>query len=264
MEPQGEQAQSDLRHWDGDPSGGPDEEMGEPDFSSPYNERSTRPGGGLRVSRWSRLLGVYDEIEEDYFWGYLRLPGIKLVKGDGAHSTDAKIMIVGEAPGAHENGAGRPFVGQSGRIIDQAIDVMAQQKGYRSRCFLTNVLKYRPPGNATPNLAAILHGQESLRKEWAIVRPTLTIAVGATAHSAIHPLRGVMSMSQARVQPGTPHLYRRTTSDAPYRYCISIFHPAYAMWTRDKAKRERIMEQIESDWTLLGDWLRENLPDVLE
>jgi uracil-DNA glycosylase family 4 len=241
MEPQGGQAQFDLRHWDGDTRFGP------PDWAQTPGKRRN----------WDKLLDVYERIEEDPFWDYLRQPGIRLVRGDGPRSADAKIMIVGEAPGARENGEGRPFVGQSGVILDQLIDLMANSEGYRSKCFVTNVVKYRPPGNATPNAAAVLHGRESLREEWAVVRPTLTIAVGATAHLAIHRNGGLMSIGQARVQVGQPWEYARADG-APRRYCISIYHPAYGL-----RAGKRIMDLIERDWDALGDWLREFEPDVL-
>lgn len=246
LEPQGEQAQMDLRHWDGDPSGGPDERA----YDAERRPRQAAQGN------WSRLLKVYDEIEEDPIWDYLRQPGIRLVPGDGEHSADAKLMIVGEAPGARENGEGRPFVGQSGMILDQLIELAGLK---RERCFLTNVVKYRPPGNATPGVGAVLHGQLALRKEFSIVRPTLVVAVGATAHSAVHPRRGLMSIGQCRVSPGRPFEYPRKDDSAPLRYCISIYHPAFGL-----RAGKRIMEMIERDWEALGEWIKEEQPDVLE
>lgn len=248
MEPQGEQAQHDLRHWDG---------------SSPpegYEDDPAVDGSLISTRKWRHLDAVYRRIAEDDFWNYLRQPGINLVRGQGP--ADAKIMIVGEAPGAVENGAGSPFAGSTGAILNQLIDLMAGKPDFRERCFLTNVLKYRPPGNATPNLAAMLHGQKALREEWGIVLPTLTIAVGATAHSALHPQGGIMTLSAAR-QAGQPWLYRRTTPHAPYRYCVSVWHPMYAVRQKDPAVRQRVMDQIERNWEGLGEWLREELPDVL-
>jgi uracil-DNA glycosylase family 4 len=258
MEPQGEQAQYDLRDWDGDQRFGPPDWY---DDGMATVDGEERPASPPRVGKLRRLDAIYDEIEADPFWDYLRLPGIRLVRGDGP--LDAKIMIVGEAPGAVENGAGKPFMGVSGRLLDQLIDMMAGRQGFRSRCFLTNVVKYRPAGNSTPNIAAVLHAQEGLRKEWALVRPRLTIAVGATAHSAIHPQGGAMSLSQARSASG-PWRYRNVRDDSPERYCISIYHPAYALHTKDPKQRHKIMNLIERDWDSLGDWLRENYPDVLE
>jgi len=251
VEPQGEQAQFDLRHWDGSLPGD-DEALLRLNFRS-----------ALNTGRARQLAEVYERIEEDPFWDYLRQPGIRLVKGDGP--ADAKIMIVGEAPGARENGAGRPFVGQSGQILDQLIELMGSE---RARCFVTNVVKYRPPGNATPSLAAVLHGQGSLREEWRVVRPRLTIAVGSTAHQAIHPQRGFLSIGQCRVDPGVPFVYKLSDRDraegarssrVQYRYCISIYHPAYGL-----RAGKRIMDLIERDWEALGEWIRENEPDVLD
>jgi uracil-DNA glycosylase family 4 len=256
FEPQGEQAQFELRHWDGSspPEGYDDEDT---DVLLPADPNWTQAPSKRR--KWARLLDVYEGIEEDPFWDYLRQPGIRLVRGDGPQSADAKIMVIGEAPGARENGEGRPFVGQSGAILDQLIDLMAGREGSRSKVFVTNVVKYRPPGNATPNIAAILHAKDALRQEWSIVRPTLTIAVGSPAHTAVHPKAGLMSLSQCRASGGAPYEYPRKRDSDPKRYCASIYHPAYGL-----RAGKRIMDIIEKDWDRLGDWIREECPDVLE
>lgn len=221
----------------------------------------------LSSTKLEQLDKIYQEIEDDPFWDYLRQPGIQLVRGDGP--PDAKIMIVGEAPGAQENGAGRPFVGASGRVMDQLIGLMATgpessvtDEPFRNRCFVTNVVKYRPAGNATPRLSAILHARESLRKEWMVVRPRLTIAVGTVAHTAIHR-EGYRSIASCRLQAGQPYEYARKSDAEVRRYCISIYHPAYAMHQRDPKKKQQIQDMIERDWEALGDWLREFDPDVL-
>ena len=202
------------------------------------------------MGKWTQLLDVYDEIECDPFWDYLRAPGIRLVKGDNNETAEtARVLVVGEAPGARENGQGRPFVGSSGRVLN---DLLLLAGLSREQVFVTNVVKYRPPGNATPNIAAILHGQEALRKEWSILRPRLTIAVGATAHSAIHPVGHSMSLSAARGSYA-PWEYAK----APDHWCISQYHPAYGL------RNPNAQPIMERDWEQLGDWLKENLPEVL-
>src|SRR6187551_2686518 len=67
------------------------------------------------------------------------------VPGDGNHS--AKILFVGEAPGKKEDEEGKPFVGQAGRILDEALSKAGIK---RSEVYITNVVKCRPPKNRRP------------------------------------------------------------------------------------------------------------------
>jgi DNA polymerase len=200
------------------------------------------------MSKWLKLLDVYEEIENDPHWEHLRRPGIVLVRGQGHETAEtARVMVVGEAPGARENGAGRPFVGASGGVLDQLLGLAGLD---RAEMFVTNVVKYRPEGNRTPNVREVLDAQETLRKEWMIIRPKLTIAVGATAHSALHPVGYMMSLSAT---PSEPYEYNRARGS----YCVSVFHPAYGLRYRNMQGR------MERQWERLGEWLREFLPEVL-
>jgi uracil-DNA glycosylase family 4 len=209
------------------------------------------------MSKWSRLLRVYEEIEEDDFWDHLRQPGIHLVKGDGPASAEvARAMVVGEAPGASENGAGRPFVGASGEVLQQLMGLAGLT---REQVFITNVVKYRPPGNRTPNGAEEYHAATALRREWMIVKPELTILVGATAYGAMHPNRGLLSMSASR-NLGCPYEYRARHGERR-GYVIAIHHPAWAMRGSKETKQAR-QEMIERDWQALGEWITEELPEV--
>jgi uracil-DNA glycosylase family 4 len=203
------------------------------------------------MSKWNRLLDVYDGIESDPVWDHLREPGIRLVRGDGPETAEtARVMVVGEAPGARENGEGKPFVGRSGVVLEGLLGLAGFQ---RSNVFVTNVVKYRPPGNRTPHPGEIYLGQKALRREWSIIRPLLTICVGATAHGAMHPAGHVMSMS-ASMNSGAAWEYR----NAPGHWCISEFHPAYGL------RNKKMQPFMERHWEALGAWLKEWLPEVLD
>jgi uracil-DNA glycosylase len=199
------------------------------------------------VSKWMRLLRVYEEVETDDFWEHLRQPGIRLVRGDGIASAEvARVLVVGEAPGASENGSGKPFVGASGLVLNQLLDLA---EFTRETVFVTNVVKYRPPGNRTPTVGEEIHAAEALRREYAIIRPTLVVLVGATAHGAMHPNRGVMSVSQC-YPGGPPQMYHDGT------YVKSMYHPAYGL------RNPKMQPKMEEHWERLGAWCREYLPEV--
>lgn len=220
---------------------------------------------------------VYEEIEADPYWDHLRLPGIKLVRGYGA--TRPKVLVVGEAPGAQENARGRPFVGPSGKVLQQLMAIAdIRLEGFPdepANAFVTNVVKYRPPKNRTPSLNEIYHALEgfrkgseqsvddslpegagSLRREWnALGSPPLIICVGSVAYAALHPLAGGAGPSLTKVagwEPYAKRLRREGKADT-YVYFSAQFHPAYGM-----RKGPKVQEVMEQHWTELGDWFRAN------
>lgn len=180
------------------------------------------------MGRWDELLEIYTEVEADSFWEHLRRPGINFVPGDGPETVEtAAVMVVGEAPGAQENGARRPFVGPSGAVLDDLLEVVGLA---RKQVFVTNVLKYRPPGNRTPDGREIHRAKETLRREWSVIRPVLTIAVGSPAQSAL---------AQYRMPHGVLFKFGADS------WVTSVYHPAFGL-RQKKARR-----WIEEEWDLL-------------
>ena len=104
-----------------------------------------------------------------------------LVPGEG--SPDAPVVIVGEAPGASEDKAGRPFVGSAGKLLDSLLEAAGL---VRADVFITNVVKARPPGNRDPTRAEVEHWMPVLEQQLALVAPRLVVPLGrhALAHFA--------------------------------------------------------------------------------
>ncbi|MDP3698535.1 MAG: uracil-DNA glycosylase [Nanoarchaeota archaeon] len=99
------------------------------------------------------------------------------VPGDGPK--DAKIMIVGEAPGEEEDRHGLPFVGRSGKFLDKMLGMAGLD---RKNIFITNTVKHRPPKNRAPKVSEIKACKELwLDKQIEILRPTLIIILGGVA-----------------------------------------------------------------------------------
>ena len=92
-------------------------------------------------------------------------------------------MVVGEAPGRHEDEQGRPFVGRAGRLLDEVLTAAGLA---RSDVFITNVVKARPPGNRDPTRAEVEHWMPVLEQQLALVAPRLVVPLGrhALAHFA--------------------------------------------------------------------------------
>ncbi len=96
-----------------------------------------------------------------------------VVFGDGHPS--ARLVVVGEAPGADEDRAGLPFVGRAGKLLD----LMLASIGYpRSTVYICNVLKCRPPGNRNPAPQEVAACSSFLRRQIGIIRPKAILAVG--------------------------------------------------------------------------------------
>jgi uracil-DNA glycosylase len=102
-----------------------------------------------------------------------------MVPGEGSPTAD--VMIVGEAPGASEDEQGRPFVGRSGRLLDE---LLAAAGLGREQVFITNVVKARPPGNRDPRADEVAHHMAWLEAQLALIRPRLVVPLGrhALAH----------------------------------------------------------------------------------
>ena len=76
----------------------------------------------------------------------LKETALNLCFADGG--PDAEVMLIGEAPGAEEDRLGKPFVGQSGKLLDKMLATIGLQRG---SVYITNVIYWRPPGNRSPD-----------------------------------------------------------------------------------------------------------------
>jgi DNA polymerase len=100
----------------------------------------------------------------------------QLVPGEGpAH---ARVMIVGEAPGAREDQQGRAFVGSAGKLLD---GVLAEAGLDRADVFITNIVKARPPGNRDPKQPEVDHHWPWLEAQLAVIQPQLVVPLGRLA-----------------------------------------------------------------------------------
>jgi DNA polymerase len=102
------------------------------------------------------------------------------VPGEG--NPKAKLMLVGEAPGATEDATGRPFVGQAGQLLDSILDSIGLP---RETVFITNVVKCRPPQNRKPLPEEIAACIPYLYRQIELVTPKVILALGATAGEAL-------------------------------------------------------------------------------
>jgi len=96
-----------------------------------------------------------------------------LVFGEG--DPDARLMLVGEAPGEEEDRACRPFVGRAGQLLDR---VLASVELDRDDIYITNMVKFRPPGNRNPRPEEIAASEPVLIEQIRLIRPQIIATLG--------------------------------------------------------------------------------------
>jgi uracil-DNA glycosylase family 4 len=149
-----------------------------------------------------------------------------IVPGEGSATAD--VMLVGEAPGASEDKQGRPFVGRSGKLLDELLAAAGLE---RSDVFITNVVKARPPGNRDPKADEVAHHLPWLEQQLALIRPTVVIPVGR--HALAHFAPG-LKITEVH---GTLVVERE-------RQLVPWLHPAAALRNRDL--RETLLQDARA------------------
>ena len=174
----------------------------------------------------------------------------------GRGNPNARLLLVGEAPGAEEESCGQPFVGRSGRLLE----AMLAAAGLDSErdLYIANVIKCRPPGNRKPSRTEIEACRPWLERQIDLVRPQLVLLVGATALEAllgikggITRLRGQWLHLEASQGPDQPSLHqavqgkRAQSPRSPLRWpeqgdggiaLMPLLHPSYLLRNPSEAE----------------------------
>ncbi len=149
----------------------------------------------------------------------------------GAGDPEATLMIVGEAPGAQEDLDGVPFIGRCGKLLDRLLD---EELGTsRDRCYITNVVKCRPPANRDPRRDEIAACHHHLEAQVALLDPKVTVTLGRFAAQELLGTRAALGELRGRAHPfGSGTL-------------VPALHPAAAL--RGGAA---VLEQLRGDLAL--------------
>ncbi len=107
-----------------------------------------------------------------------------IVFGEG--DPNARLMFVGEGPGADEDASGQPFIGKAGQLLNNMITAMGLA---REAVYIANIVKCRPPGNRTPEFVEATTCSQFLLRQIDIVRPQVIVALGATAATYVLGVR---------------------------------------------------------------------------
>lgn len=143
-----------------------------------------------------------------------------IVFGEG--NPQAKLVFVGEGPGAEEDASGRPFVGRAGQLLDKIIVAIGLK---REDVYIANIVKCRPPGNRTPERDEVDTCEPFLLRQLAFIRPEVIVALGSPAFQCL--LRTREPITRARGE------WREWNGIK----VMPTFHPAFLLRSPDK-KRE--------------------------
>lgn len=135
----------------------------------------------------------------------------KAVTGEGP--ADAEIMFIGEGPGFHENEQGRPFVGASGKFLDQLLE---QAGVTRSEVFIANVVKCRPPANRDPQPDELQACNVYLEGQIEAINPSIIVTLGRISMGRYFPGAKITSV-HGQMQ------------NIDGRFIIPMYHPAAAL-----------------------------------
>ena len=146
----------------------------------------------------------------------LKKSATNLVFSDG--NPNAKIMIIGEGPGANEDKEGKPFVGRAGKLLDKMLESINLN---RKNVYISNVVNYRPPQNRKPTDEEIRRYLPFLQKHIEIINPRILLLLGSTALNAI--IGNEIVISKARGKWINKKIGNTETN------VIASFHPAFLM-----------------------------------
>ena len=157
----------------------------------------------------------------------LHLNRTNTVPGEG--NTAARVMFIGEAPGADEDRLGRPFVGKAGQLLDKALNALDFYRG--KNFYICNICKCRPENNRVPADDEAEACLPYLRRQVVLVKPKIIVCLGATSVKHIID-------KQARITS-----IRGTWFERKGYHIIATFHPAALL--RDESKKRLFWEDLK-------------------
>jgi DNA polymerase len=157
------------------------------------------------------------------------------VPGEG--DPQARLVFVGEGPGADEDATGRPFVGRAGQLLDKMIAAM---KLRREDVFIANIVKCRPPDNRVPAQDEVVACEPYLMRQLEIIRPEVICALGATAACTLLEMREPMAKLR-----GKWYDWRGIR-------LIATYHPAYLLRPTGAKDKPKAWQDLQKIMAVLG------------
>jgi DNA polymerase len=177
----------------------------------------------------------------------------------GVGDPHARIMFVGEGPGADEDAQGEPFVGRAGQLLNNMINAMGIR---REDVYIGNVVKCRPPQNRTPERDECDTCGPFLMRQISVVRPEIIVALGATAAKYLLGASDSMMNLRGRIydfHPVLPHSAAERDPDFTTKLVVT-YHPAYLL--RDPRQKKETWIDLQMVMKYLGMSLPKRNPEA--
>ncbi len=169
------------------------------------------------ICKQAQTLDELRQAVENFDGCALKLTAANMVFGDG--NPKAKVVLIGEAPGADEDRCGIPFVGRSGQLLDKMMAAIGLD---RSAYYITNILPWRPPGNRTPTTGEIAVCLPFLRRQLELINPDYILLLGGSSANALFDNQEPISKLRGRwleYEKGNGEIAKT----------LATFHPAYLL-----------------------------------
>jgi DNA polymerase len=178
------------------------------------------------LAQAAKTIDALRKAVENFDGCNLKKMATNTVFADG--NPNSKIMVIGEAPGNHEDLQGIPFCDDSGQMLNDmlgAINLTRQESFY-----VTNVIFWRPPGNRRPTDEELAICRPFVERHIQLINPDVLLLVGATSMSAVLGVNDPISKVRGQFIDFSPKFLSRTIKT------FTIFHPSYLMRQPSKKK----------------------------
>lgn len=184
----------------------------------PESAMAADPAEARALAKEARTLEELRAILDAYEGCALKFRATQLVFADG--NPEAKVMLIGEAPGAEEDRTGRPFVGRSGQLLDRMLAAIGLD---RTGVYIANTVPWRPPGNRNPTPEEMALCLPFLHRQVELVAPSIVVTLGGPATQTIFGTKEGILKTRGR--------WREVGIGTHVAQGLATLHPAYLLRT---------------------------------
>ena len=204
--------------------------------SAPLLGKTDSHAKALELAKEANNIDELKQAVADFEGISLKKTATNLVFCDGNPKAD--VMLIGEAPGADEDRAGKPFVGVSGQLLDKilaCINLDRQSEDPKEAVYISNIINWRPPGNRTPSPAEIEVSLPFIERHIQFVQPKLIILCGGVSAKSLLGSSDSISRLRKTWHDYTPQNAELSSDRKPIP-AIATYHPAYLLRTPAQKK----------------------------
>ncbi|WP_457107833.1 uracil-DNA glycosylase, partial [Methylobacterium sp. P5_C11] len=173
------------------------------------SDARTRARQAKTLDELEKILGAFDACP-------LRFTAKNLVFGDG--NPEARVMFLGEAPGADEDRIGKPFMGRSGQLLDKMMAAIGLD---RTSAYIGNIVPWRPPGNRNPTPQEVAVCRPFVERQIELVDPDILVCLGAPATQTLTGTKDGILRTRGRLFP-----YKLPNREVKL---LATLHPAFLL-----------------------------------